>query len=229
MQLEIEAIHFIDESFKTLRSAEGAFDMLLKFRHIRSRKAINERMMHKFHEILAQYCKEVENIDKLFESNKESPPIEKNHPPVAGAIYWEKNLFHRIKSVMIRLRTAEDLMASEEGEFAKNKYLFTAKKMKNYETNLYEDWKAGVEKKLHKHLNAKILIKLPDEQAQEQRVQYIVNFNSELTEIINETKYLEQLGFNIPEYARNVALQEDKYKTYVDGLRGIFLIGFFSK
>ena len=152
VQLEIEAIHFIDESFKTLRSAEGAFDMLLKFRHIRSRKAINERMMHKFHEILAQYCKEVENIDKLFESNKESPPIEKNHPPVAGAIYWEKNLFHRIKSVMIRLRTAEDLMASEEGEFAKNKYLFTAKKMKNYETNLYEDWKAGVEKKLHKHL-----------------------------------------------------------------------------
>ena len=119
--------------------------------------------------------------------------------------------------------------ASIVTEFAKNKYLFTAKKMKNYETNLYEDWKAGVEKKLHKHLNAKILIKLPDEQAQEQRVQYIVNFNSELTEIINETKYLEQLGFNIPEYARNVALQEDKYKTYVDGLRGIFLIGFFSK
>ena len=91
------------------------------------------------------------------------------------------------------------------------------------------DWGYPKSPKNGPPLNAKILIKLPDEQAQEQRVQYIVNFNSELTEIINETKYLEQLGFNIPEYARNVALQEDKYKTYVDGLRGIFLIGFFSK
>lgn len=218
LQLESQAIQFIDESFKTLRSAEGAFDMLLKFRHIRSRKAINQRMMHKFNEILTQYCKEVEAIDKLFENNKEHPPIEKNHPPIAGAIYWEKNLFHRIKHVMIRLRTAEDLMATEEGEFAKNKYLFTAKKMKAYETELYENWKSDVEKKLHKHLNSKILIKLPEEEALNQRIQYIVNFNSELSEIINETKYLEQLGFNIPEYARNVALQEDKYKTYVDGL-----------
>lgn len=78
--------------------------------------------MHKFNEILVQYCKEVEIIEKLFNTNKDYPPIEKNHPPIAGAIYWEKNLFHRIKHVMIRLRTAEDLMASPEGEQAKNKY-----------------------------------------------------------------------------------------------------------
>ena len=38
--VETVAIQLIDESFKTLRSAEGAFDMLLKFRHIRSRKAM---------------------------------------------------------------------------------------------------------------------------------------------------------------------------------------------
>ena len=33
--IENEAKHFIDESFKSLRSAEGAFDMLLNFKHIR--------------------------------------------------------------------------------------------------------------------------------------------------------------------------------------------------
>lgn len=90
--------------------------------------------------------------------------------------------------------------------------------MKVYETKLYEDWKADVETILHKHLNSKILVKLPDEEVAQQKIQWMVNFSDELTEIINETKYLEQLGFNIPEYARNVALQEDKYKTYVDGL-----------
>ena len=60
--IEDEAKHFINESFKTLRSAEGAFDMLLKFRHIRSREAINSQMMKKFNDILLQYGKEVIEI-----------------------------------------------------------------------------------------------------------------------------------------------------------------------
>ena len=38
-------------------------------------------------------------------------------------------------------------------------------------------------------------------------VKYIVDFASELSEIVVETKYMEQLGFSIPELARNVALQ----------------------
>jgi len=33
--------------------------MLLKFKHIRSREAINNQMMRKFNDILAQYMKEV--------------------------------------------------------------------------------------------------------------------------------------------------------------------------
>lgn len=57
--IENEAKAFIDESFQSLRSAEGAFDMLLNFKHIRSREAINNQMMQKFRDILVQYGKEV--------------------------------------------------------------------------------------------------------------------------------------------------------------------------
>jgi dynein heavy chain len=57
--IENEAKMFIDESFKSLRSAEGAFDMLLNFKHIRSREVINAQMMMKFNDILLQYGKEV--------------------------------------------------------------------------------------------------------------------------------------------------------------------------
>lgn len=60
--IEGEAKMFIDESFQSLRSAEGAFDMLLNFKHIRSRKAINDQMMQKFKDILVQYEKEVYSI-----------------------------------------------------------------------------------------------------------------------------------------------------------------------
>uniref|UniRef100_A0A3Q1G9E8 Dynein axonemal heavy chain 10 n=1 Tax=Acanthochromis polyacanthus TaxID=80966 RepID=A0A3Q1G9E8_9TELE len=56
--IEEEAIGFIDQSFKTLRSSAAAFEMLLKFKHIRSREAVNSHLMKKFNDILAQFCKE---------------------------------------------------------------------------------------------------------------------------------------------------------------------------
>lgn len=66
-QIEGEAKTFIDESFQSLRSAEGAFDMLLNFKHIRSREAINNQMMQKFRDILVQYGKEVCDINNTFQ------------------------------------------------------------------------------------------------------------------------------------------------------------------
>ena len=50
-------------------------------------------------------------------------------------------------------------------------------------------------------------------------IKYLVDFDPALSEIITETKYMEQLGFSVPELARNVALQEDKYIKYLDGLK----------
>ena len=64
--IEGEAKRFIDASFKTLRSAEGAFEMLLNFKHIRSRDSINSQMMRKFNDILAQFDKEVRSFRSAF-------------------------------------------------------------------------------------------------------------------------------------------------------------------
>lgn len=53
----------------------------------------------------------------------------------------------------------------------------------------------------------------------EKKIKYVVDFDPEITEIVTETKMMENLGFSVPEIARNVALQEDKYIQYVDGLK----------
>lgn len=114
--IENEAKMFIDESFQSLRSAEGAFNLLLKFKHIRSREAINAQMMQKFRDILVQYQKEVDTMENLFTTQNGKPPLHKNHPPVAGSIYWERSLFHRIKHVIIRFQSMEDMMLSDMGK-----------------------------------------------------------------------------------------------------------------
>lgn len=57
--IDEEAISIIDESFKTLSCSAAAFEMLLKFKHIPSREAINSHLMRKFDDVLVHFCKEV--------------------------------------------------------------------------------------------------------------------------------------------------------------------------
>ncbi|XP_043835576.1 dynein axonemal heavy chain 10 [Dromiciops gliroides] len=236
--IEKEAKSFIDESFKTLRSAEAAFDMLLKFKHIRSREAINKQMMMKFNDILAQYCKEVDIINRLFVLNLENPPLYKNHPPVAGAIYWERSLFYRIKHTILRFQEVEEMLDSDRGGEVKQKYLEVGRRMKEYEDRKYEIWRDWTEQSLPSLLKKSLLAKArvtgystPDyggpsllvsddaETTTDKGTYFIINFSPALKEIINETKYMEQLGFIVPELARNVALQEDKFLRYTEGIR----------
>ncbi|KAF4011790.1 hypothetical protein G4228_003492 [Cervus hanglu yarkandensis] len=221
--IEKEAKNFIDESFKTLRSAEAAFDMLLKFKHIRSREAINRQMMMKFNDILAQYCKEIDIVNKIFVQNLDNPPLYKNHPPVAGAIYWERSLFFRIKHTILRFQEVEEILDSDGGREVKQKYLELGRMMKDYEDRKYEQWRETTELILPTLMKKSLLTKTSaagDDAINPERVPaFSINFSPVLREIINETKYLEQLGFPVPELARNIALQEDKFLRYTDGIQ----------
>ncbi|KAK4813186.1 hypothetical protein QYF61_014017 [Mycteria americana] len=238
--IEEETKNFIDESFKTLRSAEAAFDMLLNFKHIRSRETVNKQMMMKFSDVLDQYCKEVENVKQIFVQNLKDPPLYKNQPPVAGAIYWSRSLFYRIKHTIIRFQEVEELLASERGKEVKQIYLQVAKRMKEYEDQKYNQWRDGTEQILPLLLKNTLLTVItggaathvnPESSEQssvteepvttKKSVHFVVNFSPILQEIIIETKYMEQLGFPVPEIARYVALQEDKYLRYTNGLKNM--------
>ncbi|XP_062480123.1 dynein axonemal heavy chain 10 isoform X3 [Pezoporus occidentalis] len=237
--IEEETKCFIDESFKTLRSAEAAFDVLLNLKHIRSREAISKQMMMKFNDILDQYCKEVESINRIFIENLKDPPLYKNHPPVAGAIYWSRSLFYRIKHAIIRFQEVEELLASERGKEVKQIYLQVAKKMKEYEDQKYSQWRDETLHVLPPLLKNSLLTvsidgaatninpetseqsSLKEEPVTKKSIHFLVNFSPLIHEIIIETKYMEQLGLPVPETARYVALQEDKYFRYTDRLQNV--------
>ena len=58
--IEDETINLIDKTFKTqLKSAEGAFDLLEKFKHIMTRPRIEEQMSNKYNDVLGQYEREL--------------------------------------------------------------------------------------------------------------------------------------------------------------------------
>lgn len=64
---------------------------------------------------LLGFSLQLDTINKLFVQNLDNPPLYKNHPPVAGAICWERSLFHRIKHVILRFQEVEEILESEGG------------------------------------------------------------------------------------------------------------------
>ncbi|NXF67054.1 DYH10 protein, partial [Ciccaba nigrolineata] len=174
-------------------------------------------IMEEFREVVS-----VENAKEIFVQNLKDPPLYKNHPPVAGAIYWSRSLFYRIKHTIIRFQEVEDLLASERGKEVKQIYLQVAKRMKEYEDQKYNQWRDGTEQILPVLLKNTLLTVITKERVTTKKsVRFIVNFSPALHEIIIETKYMEQLGFPVPKIARYVALQEDKYLRYTSGLKNM--------
>ncbi|XP_061673976.1 dynein axonemal heavy chain 10-like [Syngnathoides biaculeatus] len=227
--IEREVIAFIDQSFKAMRSSTAAFGMLVKFQDIRSRPAINNHLMKKTNDVLAQYCKEVDSINEIFEEKKNKPKINKNEPPVAGSIRWTHTLFQHAKEGMLPLLTMPDLLESEMGKLAKKKYMEMAKKMSDYTVKMYKTWVSDTERNLPLLLKTPIIVSKsevrrelvipvkPEVNSQLDR-RYRVNFPSEIMTIISETKNLILMSFSIPEIVQNVTLQELKFKRYTDDL-----------
>uniref|UniRef100_A0A3B4UD57 Dynein axonemal heavy chain 10 n=1 Tax=Seriola dumerili TaxID=41447 RepID=A0A3B4UD57_SERDU len=217
--IEGEAISFIDQSFKTLRSAAAAFDMLMKFKHIRSRETINNHLMKKFNDILAQYCKEVARINDIFEAKKDKPPLNKNEPPVAGSIRWTRSLFYRIKQTILPFLDVPEMAESEQCEVVS--YFPVTR---DYEVNNYNNWVAETERNLQLLMKKPLLVNINTEdqtQAQLRGVRYLVNFAPEIREIISETINLVALDYTVPYLAQNVALQEQKFIRYRDDLSNL--------
>uniref|UniRef100_A0A2K5ZE43 Dynein axonemal heavy chain 10 n=1 Tax=Mandrillus leucophaeus TaxID=9568 RepID=A0A2K5ZE43_MANLE len=105
----------------------------------------------------------------------------------------------------------------------KQKYLEVGRTMKEYEDRKYEQWMEATEQVLPALMKKSLLTKsstaAEEPWTSERGAVFAINFSPALREIINETKYLEQLGFTVPELARNVALQEDKFLRYTDGIQ----------
>ncbi|NXX33044.1 DYH10 protein, partial [Nicator chloris] len=163
-------------------------------------------------------------VKQIFVQNLKNPPLYKNHPPVAGAISWSRSLSHRIKHTITRLQEQEELLASERGKEVKQIYLQVVKKMEEYEDQKYRQWRERTEHMLPLLLKDTVLtVSSATEEpvTTKKSVCFTLNFSPEILEIIHETKYMEQLGLPVPEMARYMALQEDKYLGYTSKLKAV--------
>lgn len=138
--LEDQAKFYIDECFTVLISAENALEMLLKFKNIKTRAAIQRQLLHKFDVIMQQFGKEINVVENIYHRGKRHPPLLTYHPPMAGAIFWVRQLFHRLRRPVLIFQEVRELKQSELKILAFSQYLDLAKQLKEFEKTRFNTW-----------------------------------------------------------------------------------------
>ncbi|XP_075981627.1 dynein heavy chain at 89D [Anticarsia gemmatalis] len=138
--LEEEAKNYINSSFGNLRSSEEALTVLLKFLEFDTRPSIRNQLSSKFDLVMRQFIKEITAVEDKFTRFRKNPPLLRNHPPVAGAIYWARALFNKMKQPIMRFQKVPELNDCEQKKEAFLQYKAFSKVIKEYEDSKYKEW-----------------------------------------------------------------------------------------
>jgi len=203
--VETELQHYIDKNFEVITSIEDSLKLLRKFKSILHRDNLRNGLNSKYNILFHNYGLEIHQIEDQYQKHKNNPPIVRNLPTVSGSITWSRHLFHRISGPMEQF--PQDLIKQKESKRFVKMYNKIGYTLFSFEYLWRQKWAHEVEK-AKAGLQATLIIRHPENN------KLYVNFDAEILTLIREAKCLSRIGIEIPESAKIVLLQEDKFKMY---------------
>uniref|UniRef100_A0A8C0URF6 Dynein heavy chain 5, axonemal-like n=1 Tax=Cyanistes caeruleus TaxID=156563 RepID=A0A8C0URF6_CYACU len=127
---------FVDSWFEKTLTTEQMLEFLIKLEQIGENIDLNE----KYTIVLQQYSQDLEFIQKLYQKEKENPPLPRNIPPVAGKIMWAQQLFRKIDHPMVFLKKKTTLLKTMEMKKVIKNYNKMAAVLLEFELIYYRAW-----------------------------------------------------------------------------------------
>jgi dynein heavy chain len=207
--LESSLRQFINQSFDSIASIESSLKLLNKFQSILQRENLRADLESKLAVIFHNYGLELTQVQDQYEKCKAMPPLVRNLPPVAGHITWSRHLYKRIEGPMRKFQANPAVLAGKDSKKHIRMYNRLAKTLIEFETLWYQAWVNSIET-VKSGLQATLIIKHPDD-----GMRFHVNFDQEILQLIRETRCMDRMGYiEMPEAAKMVLLQEQKFKMY---------------
>uniref|UniRef100_A0A8C3Y604 Dynein, axonemal, heavy chain 5 n=1 Tax=Catharus ustulatus TaxID=91951 RepID=A0A8C3Y604_CATUS len=121
----------------------------------------NIDLNEKYTIVLQQYSQDLEFIQKLYQKEKENPPIPRNMPPVTGKIMWAQQLFRKIYHPMMILKKKTTLLKTMEMKKVIKNYNKMAAVLLEFELIYHRAW-CGFADQARNALCASLLVRHPE-------------------------------------------------------------------
>ena len=205
-ELESSLQVFINSSFENITSTGNALALLKKFELILNRQTLRSDLESKYMVIFHNYGLDLEAVQKTYDRQKHLPPMVRNITPVAGSITWGRQLLRRIEAPMQQFKDNKSIMSSQkESKKIIRTYNKIARALIEFETAWLTGWHQSIEA-MKAGLQATLLVR--------NEGKLFINFDIEILQLIKEARAIQRMDIQIPESAKMVLMQHNRYKTY---------------
>jgi len=206
-ELESSLANFINSSFDHISSTERALALLRKFDDAIHRDSLKGDLGSKYVVIFNNFGQDLLAVQNLYEKNKQAPPLIRNSAPIAGNVMWARQLLRRVEDPMKMFTKIKSIMNSKDSRRICKIYNKVGRALIEFETLWVRAWCDSIEG-AKAGLLASLIVRHP------RTGKLFVNFDHEILKLIRDSKCLQRMQGDIPESAKMVLLQEDKFKFY---------------
>ncbi|XP_075954128.1 dynein axonemal heavy chain 8-like [Anarhichas minor] len=196
---------FMRSCFSNIISSQQSLSLIQRFQRLNI-TCLDTEIPNLLSLIVQHYASEVEFVKKLFDKQKDDPPLGRNMPLVAGRLGWVRNLYRKIEEPIAYIKKNSEVLCSPEGQVAVKMYNTTAAAFVEYESVYHSAWMAEVSK-LDYVLHITLLVRHPS------TGKLVVNFDPKVTEVIRDAKCLLKMGLEVPKQALRLVKSESEIKA----------------
>lgn len=163
-----------------------------------------------------QFSLEVDDVIRIFTSQKENPPIHANMAPITGIVSWVHELKARIDKSFEKIMTLNEvILSSEDFQHAKTKYETARGQFEALEKAAFVQWSENIIDSSEEQLSKPLLRRDPATKLLH------VNFDAKVVALLREVKYFQTLGVEVPAKASNIYKKGGELNKHIFSLEQI--------
>uniref|UniRef100_UPI00358ECCF5 dynein axonemal heavy chain 8 n=1 Tax=Myxine glutinosa TaxID=7769 RepID=UPI00358ECCF5 len=211
--LEIQLQEFMKSFFVKIISTSQAMHLLQRFENL-NMPCILPEVIRVAERILQHYFCEVKIIKKTYENEKHDPSRQRDITPIAGRILWARNLIMHLQDPIRQFQKMPLVLSSDIGKKALTMCKNTVHVLQCYVDSHHNEW-TKIFQVISFALQATLLVRHP------QTGKLLVNFDLQICEKIQETKYFLKMGLEVPQKAMSLLKVERELKMTRSSLKDL--------
>ncbi|KAM6444422.1 dynein axonemal heavy chain 5-like [Rhynochetos jubatus] len=204
---------FVDSWFEKTVTTEQMLGLLMKLEQIGENHI---DLSEKYTIVLQQYSQDLEFVRKLYQKQKENPPLSRNIPPVTGKIMWAQQLYRKIDHPMTFLKKKTTLLKTLEMKKVVKIYNKMAAVLLEFELIYHRAWCRFADQ-ARNALYASLLVRHPETK------ELLVNLDPVVLEVLYETKYLKKMHFEVPDVVLGLCADEKQIRRHQMELQNLLV------